>query len=154
MGKPILILYPKSLIRATVIGDSNRSNVVIHALSIEKRKAVINHEKSSSSGNFSRLSSFTQERHDGSMRVPDKHFNTASAKGLDSKEGERKCLSGDITGTRSPSLDFNPNNKYVSTDAALDYLAEILVEIYLASQHANRIEKSSDLLPGLDQGTG
>jgi hypothetical protein len=70
-------------------------------------------------------------------------------KGLDSKEGERRRLCSNSVDTRSPSLGFNPNNEYVSEDAALDYLASIFVEIYLYNEYANK--ERSDLLPGLDK---
>lgn len=69
------------------------------------------------------------------MEVPDKRFNSTGTKGLKPKEGARRRLSGDIAGTRAPSLEFNPNSELVSREAALDYLAEILVEIYLYNQH-------------------
>jgi len=83
-----------------------------------------------------------------------KRLNSIGAKGLESKEGERRRLPSSSVDTRSPSLEFNPNNEFISEDAALDYLAEILVEIHLHNQHADRTKKSSDLLPSINQGAG
>lgn len=69
------------------------------------------------------------------MKSRDKHHYNTGSKDFDSNEGERRCLSRNNTGTRSPSLDFNPNAEMVSRDAALDYLASILVEIFLNMEH-------------------
>lgn len=79
------------------------------------------------------------------MTVPDKHINSAGTKGLESKEGERGCLSGDSTGTRSSSLEFNTNQEFVSGDDAIDYLTQILVEMYL-EEYANKKAQGGNLL--------
>lgn len=87
------------------------------------------------------------------MNKLDRRFNNAGAKCLESKEGERRRLSSNTASTRSPSLEFNPNNEFISEETALDYLAEILVEIFIHNQHADRTKKSSDLLPSINEGT-
>lgn len=70
---------------------------------------------------------------------------------VESKEGQRNLLRSSRSDTRCPSLDFNPNSELVTEDMALEYLAEILVDIYLAEiEHE---QKSGDLLPGIDKGT-
>lgn len=57
---------------------------------------------------------------------------------VESKEGERGSLSRNKANVRSPSLGFNPNT---DEDMALDYLADILAEIYLHEQR-NRTEEA------------
>jgi hypothetical protein len=69
---------------------------------------------------------------------------------VESNEGERGLLCSNKALVRSPSLDFNPNKDFVSEDVALDYLASILVEIYLHTKHATK-QKSSDLLPCVNE---
>ena len=56
---------------------------------------------------------------------------------LEPKEGQRRLLSGDKVLNRCPSLDFNPNHESVSDEIALDYLASILAEIFLALHNEN-----------------
>jgi len=56
---------------------------------------------------------------------------------VESKEGERGLLSSNKANVRSPSLGFNPNKEFVSEDDALDYLASILVEIFLSLENGN-----------------
>lgn len=74
---------------------------------------------------------------------------------VESKEGERGPLSSSKANVRSPSLEFTPNTEFTSEDAALDYLASILVEVYLDYYtNAHKQQEGSDLLPGIDQGTG
>jgi len=66
------------------------------------------------------------------MKERDKDSNHIGIK-VESKEGERGSLSRNKTNVRSPSLGFNPSTE-MDEDAALDYLADILVEIYLHEQ--------------------
>jgi hypothetical protein len=87
------------------------------------------------------------------MNALDKRQSGISAKGLETKEGARRRLSSNGADTRVPSLGFNPNHRFVSTDAALDYLAEILVGISLENNAADN-QESRDLLPSLDQRAG
>ena len=72
---------------------------------------------------------------------------------VESKEGERGLLCSNKAIVRSPSLAFNPNKEYVTEDIALDYLAGILVEIYLHNQDAINKQKGSDLLPSVNERT-
>ena len=62
-----------------------------------------------------------------------------------------------------PSLCSNKGNQHPpflgvlsekDEDALLDYLAEILVDIFLNSESFYGTQKSSDLLPGFDERTG
>lgn len=99
---------------------------------------------------YSQLPDFTSAGENGNMQRPDRHIKSTGVNSLESKKGERMCLSGDSTGTRSPFLDFNPNNEFVSADATLDYLAEILVEIYLNQYNDSAKEEGSNLLPGVN----
>ena len=85
------------------------------------------------------------------MKRPDKRSIHTGEKSLKPKEGAWERLSGDTARTHAPSLVFNPNSQYISEDAAIDYLAQILVEIYLDEQN-DAAKKSSDLLSGLDKG--
>lgn len=87
------------------------------------------------------------------MGKPDIRQSNTGTKGLESKKGEQRRMSGDSAGTCSPSLGFNPNSEYVSEDIALDHLASILAEIYLYHiSHANNRKKSGDILPGINKG--
>lgn len=54
---------------------------------------------------------------------------------VESKEGERKPLSCNKANVRSPSLDFNPNSAFMTEKMQLDYLAEILVDIFLEQRN-------------------
>lgn len=74
---------------------------------------------------------------------------------VDSKEGQRGFLCRNKTGYRCPSLDFTTNQ--TAEKAAVDYLAQILVRIFLSQhKHAQRRnhvggkETDSHLLQGLD----
>jgi len=72
------------------------------------------------------------------MKELGKRLIGTGTKGLEFKEGARRRLSSNSVGTCAPSLKFNPNNEPVSTDAEIDYLAQILVEIYLESEHVDK----------------
>ena len=76
-----------------------------------------------------------------------------NGKNVETNEGERGLLYSNKAIVRSPSLAFNPNKEYVSEDIALDYLASILVEIYLYNKDANIKQKGSDLLPCVNKRT-
>lgn len=56
---------------------------------------------------------------------------------VETKARERGPLSSNKANVRSLALGFNPNNEFVSEEIALDYLASILVEIFLHTHHAN-----------------
>lgn len=54
---------------------------------------------------------------------------------IEPKKGQReRYLCSNKAENRCPSLGFNPNSTLVSEDMALEYLASILVEIYLEQQ--------------------
>lgn len=57
------------------------------------------------------------------------HEHNISSSHIEPKEEQRKCLCSNNTGCRCSSLDFNSD--YISEDIALDYLASIIVEIFL-----------------------
>ena len=75
---------------------------------------------------------------------------------VESKEEQRRLLCSNKSVSRCSSLAFNPNQNYVSEDIALDYLASILVEIFLYTEqqnaHINTEQKSSDILPCINEG--
>jgi len=71
------------------------------------------------------------------MKSQDKDVSIGSH--VESKKGERRSLSCNRADVRSPFLDFSPSNDEASADCALDYLADMLVEIYLYEQ-SNRSE--------------
>jgi hypothetical protein len=50
---------------------------------------------------------------------------------IEPKEGERRRLNCISVSTRSPSLDIIPNAPFVTEEMQLDYLAKILVDIFL-----------------------
>lgn len=54
---------------------------------------------------------------------------------IESKEGQRRCSCSNDTGKRCPSLDFNPTPRFASDSDALDYLANLLVKIFLSQHH-------------------
>lgn len=88
------------------------------------------------------------------MKSRDKHHYNTGLKDFDSNEGERRCLSRNNTGTRSPSLDFTPFNESGSDEDATEHLASILVGLFLyleANPYAK--QKCRDLLSRLNQGT-
>ena len=73
---------------------------------------------------------------------------------VETKAGKRRPLCSNKTDVRFPALGFNSNNEYVSEDIALDYLASVLVEIFLHTYYASNEQKGSDLLPRFNEGTG
>lgn len=73
---------------------------------------------------------------------------------FNSKEEQRKPLCSNIDAGRCSSLDFNSNSPLVSKEMAFDYLAEILVTIFLELEHESfRQQTGSDLLPGVHERT-
>ena len=74
---------------------------------------------------------------------------------VESKEGERGLLCCNKAIVRSPSLEFKSNSPFVSEEMKIDYLAELIVDMYLEQKrYGNRKqEKSCDILQGFDQGT-
>jgi hypothetical protein len=75
---------------------------------------------------------------------------------VEPNEGERTLLSSNKGGMRSPSLDFlDTSSDNVTDEMVLDYLAQIIAEIYFDKTYAiTTNEKSSDILPGIDKGAG
>jgi len=57
---------------------------------------------------------------------------------------------------RPSFLGFDPDSLNITEDVALDYLAEILVEIFQSEtyEHYRQQKKSRHLLPGFDQRAG
>jgi hypothetical protein len=49
-----------------------------------------------------------------------------------SKVGQRGCSCSNGIGTRCPTLEFNSNSEFATVEEAIDYLASILVEIFMA----------------------
>lgn len=71
------------------------------------------------------------------MKKLDKRDNTILSD-FESKEGEQTLLSSNESGVCSPSLDFlDTSAEGVSEDMILQYLAEIIGDIYLKSICSN-----------------
>jgi len=66
------------------------------------------------------------------MNQPGKEYLNITNQKVESKEGQRTFLSSDKSDDRCPSLGFN--SELMSEDIALDYLASILVDIFLESK--------------------
>jgi hypothetical protein len=80
--------------------------------------------------------------------------NEITSISVEPKEGERTLLCSNKGDQRSPFLGFNPNNPLVSKEMAMDYLAEILVEIFLDQERKKYAKQTrSDLLPGINKRT-
>ena len=81
---------------------------------------------------------------------------TSNQNNITPKAEQRRLLCSNKSVSRCSSLAFNPNQNYVSEDIALDYLASILVEIFLYTEqqnaHINTEQKSSDILPCINEG--
>lgn len=74
---------------------------------------------------------------------------------VETKEGERGPLCRNKANVRSPSLGFNSNSGLVTEKMKLDYLASILVKIFLEQKRNERQQKESgDILPRIDKGAG
>ena len=71
------------------------------------------------------------------------------------EEGQRDLACSNKKSLRCPSFGINSNE--VAEDAALDYLASILVEAFLDQEHehnqSDKPQKSGDICPGFDKGT-
>jgi hypothetical protein len=70
-----------------------------------------------------------------------------------SKKGQLTLLRCSNVVDGGPFLDLTPIYSDLPKEAAFDYLANILVAIFL-EDYAGQYEESGDLLPGLDKGTG
>jgi len=81
------------------------------------------------------LQTLTNWWNDGSMSKLHRGYKNIGAT-VESKEGERGPLCSNKANVRSPFLGFNTNNEFISEDTELDYLASILVEIYLSGRDA------------------
>jgi hypothetical protein len=66
---------------------------------------------------------------------------TAIKKGLENKEEQRNLLCCNKGSSRCSSLQFNSNSPLVTEDIAMDYLAGVLVKIFL--YHKNRERSKS-----------
>lgn len=74
---------------------------------------------------------------------------------VEPEEGERTLLPSSKSGIRSPSLDFlDTSSDIVTEDMALEYLAQIIANIYLEKSYGITNKESGNLLPGINQGTG
>ena len=74
-------------------------------------------------------------------------------KKVESKEGDRGPLSSNKANVRSPSLEFISNSPLVSTEMKLDYLARILVAIFLEQKKygSDNYKEGSSLLQSVDE---
>ncbi len=66
--------------------------------------------------------------------------------------GVRGPLSSNKAKSRTPVLDFNPKNKYVTNEVAIDYLASLLVKVYIHMQKNAAKQKGSDLRESVNKG--
>lgn len=82
-----------------------------------------------------------------------KSSKTVESNIIVSKEGEHELLRSSKVDRCSPSLDFKSNSPLVSKDMQLDYLASILVDIFLEQKKYERSKTGSDILPGLNKRT-
>lgn len=84
------------------------------------------------------------------MQKQDKGFESIGIQ-VESKEGERWPLSCNKANVRSPSLGFNSNSSLVTEKMQLDYLAEILVGIFLEQKRneRNQEKEGGHILPGI-----
>ena len=75
---------------------------------------------------------------------------------VEPNEGERTLLSSNESDQRSPFLGFlDTSSDNVSEDMVLDYLAQIIADIYLDQTYGNNNSKEgSTLLPGINKRTG
>lgn len=81
------------------------------------------------------------------------HIDTDN-KGLESKKGERRRLCCNNVSSRSPFLEFKSNSPLVTEEMQLDYLASLIVAIFLEQKRYGKFNKEgSDLLPGINEGT-
>ncbi len=90
---------------------------------------------------------------DESANMNKQHNSLKSiGKNVESKEEERRLLCCNKANVRSSSLGFN-SNTLESEKMQLDYLASILVEIFLEQQrNGNKLETGSNILPGINEG--
>ena len=87
------------------------------------------------------------------MEGQDKSEKNISEANVESKEGERQLLSCNKANGRSPFLEFISNSPLVTEEMQLDYLASILVAIFLEQKRngTKQQKESSDILPGFNQ---
>tara|TARA_Y100001954_G_C15321141_1_gene365311 strand:+ start:324 stop:539 length:216 start_codon:yes stop_codon:yes gene_type:complete len=69
------------------------------------------------------------------------HEHSSSGDKIESKDGQRGCSCSNDTEKRCPSLDFNPQPRFASDSDALDYLANVLVKIFLSHHHVKNKTK-------------
>jgi hypothetical protein len=82
-----------------------------------------------------------------------RHKRNINTKGLESEEEQRNLLCRNKGIDRCSSLNFiKPNSDFITEEAAIEYLADILVDIFLA-QDLYGEQTSSDLLPSINKRT-
>jgi hypothetical protein len=80
--------------------------------------------------------------------------STTNSNPLVSKEEQHGLLRSCKVAGSCSSLDFNPNAPLVSEEMAMDYLAEILVAIFIESKRNEyRKKECGHLLPSFNKGT-
>lgn len=67
----------------------------------------------------------------GIMKKLHKRFTNTGIKGLESKKDERRRLCSNKAGNRSSFLEFKSNSPFVTEEMKIDYLAGIIVDIFL-----------------------
>jgi hypothetical protein len=81
-----------------------------------------------------------------------RHNSSKSDKDFIPEEGQRDLLCRNKKSLRCPSLGINPNE--ATEDMLLDYLASILVKIYLRQkENEYQQQKGGALLPGVHKRT-
>lgn len=75
---------------------------------------------------------------------------------VEPEKGERSLLPSSESGNRSPFLGFlDTSSDNVTVDMVLDYLAQIIADIYFDQTNGNTTDKeSTTILPGINEGTG
>lgn len=82
------------------------------------------------------------------------HKNPSISNKIEPIKGEREVLCSNETNGRSPFLDCNTKSGNQSEDMQLEYLAELLVDIYMSEIYEWEQQESSNLCPGVNERTG
>ena len=73
---------------------------------------------------------------------------------VESKEGERGPLSSSKANKRSPFLEFKSNSPLVTEEMQIDYLASLIVAIFLEQKRYGKHHKEgSDILSSINERT-
>ena len=74
---------------------------------------------------------------------------------IEPKEGQRRRLCSNSVSNRCPSLGFYPNSELVTDEMLVDYLANILADIFIAQKtyECTNKQTSGDLLPRINKRT-